>query len=152
MTHSKSVEIQNKKVLFEYNLLDRYEAGIILKGTEIKSIRSSHANLKDAFCYFKDGELYIKNLHISPYEFGNLVNHDALSLRKLLLKKRELYKLQTKVKERGLTIIPVRIFINERGFAKIEIALARGKKSFDKRESIKQKDAKRDMDRNYKLR
>ncbi len=152
MAKIKNIEINNKKAIFDYELLDKYEAGIILSGTEIKSVRNAQVNLKDAFCFFKGGELFIKNMHISPYEFGNLMNHEPLSIRKLLLNKRELNKLLTKIKEKGFTIVPVRMFISERGFAKVEIALARGKKTFDKRHSIKQKDMKRDMDRNYNFR
>ena len=152
MAKIKNVEINNKKAIFDFELLDKYEAGILLKGTEIKSVRSAQVNLKDAFCFFKGTELYIKNMHISPYEFGNIMNHEPLSIRKLLLTKRELNKLLTKIKERGYTIVPVRMFISERGFAKVEIALARGKKTFDKRHSIKQKDMRRDMDRTYNFR
>lgn len=152
MAKIKNVEISNRKATFDYELMDKYEAGIILKGTEIKSVRHALVNLKDAFCFFKGTELFIKNMHISPYEYGNILNHEPLSIRKLLLSKRELNKLLAKIKERGYTIVPTRMFISERGFAKVEIALAKGKKSFDKRNSIKQKDMKRDLDRDYNLR
>lgn len=150
MAKLKQIEINNKKALFDYEVLDKYEAGILLKGTEIKSVRHAQVNLKDAYCFFKGTELFVKNMHISPYEFGNSMNHEPLSIRKLLLTKRELHKLLTKIKERGYTIVPLRMFISERGFAKVEIALAKGKKSFDKRHSIKQKDLKREMDRNFR--
>lgn len=152
MAKTKNIEINNKKAIFDFELLDKYEAGIILSGTEIKSVRSAQVNLKDAYCFFKGTELFIKNMHISPYEFGNLMNHEPLSIRKLLLTKKELHKLLSKIKERGYTIVPVRMFVSERGFAKVEIALARGKKSFDKRQNIKQKDMKRDLDRMYNVR
>ena len=147
----KTVEINNRQALFDFELLDKYEAGLMLKGTEIKSIRSGRVNLKDGFCFFKGDELYVKNVHIAEYEFGNINNHEPLSVRKLLLNRRELNKLHAKIKERGYTIVPVRMFISERGFAKIEIALARGKKSFDKRNSIKLKDQKRELDRTFRI-
>jgi SsrA-binding protein len=148
MNKPKHIDINNRKALYDYELLDKYDTGIILKGTEIKSIRNGLVNLKDGFCFFKGTELFVKNVHIAAYEHGNIMNHEPLSVRKLLLTKRELHKLLTKVKERGYTIVPTRMYISERGFAKLEIALARGKKSFDKRNSIKQKDIKREMDRN----
>lgn len=148
---SKGVEIQNRKALFDYELVAKFDAGIMLKGTEIKSVREGKVNLKEAYCIFKNDELWIKSMHIAEYSHGNLNNHEPLSLRKLLLKKKELEKIHTKVKERGFTIVPVRMYINERGFAKVEIAIARGKKSFDKRDSIKQKDVKREMDRSFRI-
>lgn len=140
-------EVVNKKARYEYQFLDTYEAGIMLKGTEIKSIRNGHTNLNDAYCTFTDGELTIRSLYIKEYEFGNIENHEPRRARKLLLKKQELKKLEKRVKERGFTIVPYRLYITERGFAKVEIALAQGKKSYDKRDSIKQKDQKRDLDR-----
>lgn len=148
---SKPIEIQNRKALFDYELVAKFDAGIMLKGTEIKSVREGKVNLKEAYCIFKNDELWIKSMHIAEYSHGNLNNHEPLSLRKLLLKKKELEKIHTKVKERGFTIVPVRMYINERGFAKVEIAIARGKKSFDKRDSIKQKDVKREMDRSFRI-
>lgn len=148
----KTIEINNRKALFDFELLDKYEAGMILKGTEIKSIRAGRVNLKDGYCFFKGDELFVKNVHIAEYEFGNLNNHEPLTVRKLLLNRRELNKLHSKIKERGYTIVPVRMFISERGFAKIEISLARGKKSFDKRNTIKLKDQKREMDRQFRFR
>lgn len=143
----KKVEIRNKRAAFEYNLLETYVAGIMLKGTEIKSIREGAGSISEAYCYMKNGELWVKNMNIPEYSHGNLMNHDILRLRKLLLNKRELKKIDTKTREKGVAIVPLRLFLSERGFAKLEISLARGKKSFDKRETIKQKDSKREMDR-----
>jgi len=150
MTAKKNIEIVNKKATFEFHFLQRFEAGISLTGTEVKSIRLGNANLKDAYCSFTGSELFVRNLFISEYKFGNIFNHESRRDRKLLLRKSELSKLDKKVKEKGFTIIPYRIFLNERGFIKIEIALAQGKKSFDKRISIKEKDLQRDMDRHKK--
>ena len=143
----KNVNIKNKKASFEYQFLETYEAGIVLKGTEIKAIRMSKASITEAYCLFDNGELWIKNMNISSYDKGSFYNHDPLSARKLLLRKAELKKLQTNSKEKGLTMIALRLFTNDRGYAKIEIALARGKKLFDKRESIKTKDNEREMQR-----
>jgi SsrA-binding protein len=143
----KNVNIKNKKASFEYEFLETYEAGIVLKGTEIKAIRMSKASISEAYCLFDDGELWIKNMNISSYDKGSFYNHDPLSARKLLLRKTELKKLQTNSKEKGLTMIALRLFTNERGYAKVEIALARGKKLYDKRESIKSKDNEREMQR-----
>ncbi|MEL7123221.1 MAG: SsrA-binding protein SmpB [Bacteroidota bacterium] len=143
----KTIEIINRKAEYQYHFVDTIEAGIVLKGTEIKSIRGGAINLRDAFCVFKKGELFIRNLYIKEYDFGNFFNHEARRTRKLLLKKGELKKWEKKVKERGYTIIPFRMYLSERGFAKVEIVLAQGKKSYDKRNSIKQKDQKRDLDR-----
>ena len=147
-----SVEIINRKAKHEYHFVDTYEAGLVLQGTEIKSIRKGNVNLRDAYCYFRKGELYVKNMFIAEYDFGNIFNHETRRTRKLLLKRQELKKLEKKTKERGFTIIPYRLFISERGFAKLEIALAQGKKSYDKRQSIKEKDMKRDMARMKKIR
>lgn len=146
------VEIVNRRARYEYQFLDTYEAGIALVGTEIKSIRTGHADLSDAYCTFQDGELYVRSLFIAEYDYGNQFNHDPRRLRKLLLKKQELKKLEKKVKERGFTIVPYRIFINARGFAKLEIALAQGKKVHDKRDAIQARDQKREMDRLKKIR
>lgn len=143
----KSVNIRNKKASFEFEFIDTYVAGLMLKGTEIKSIRESKVSLTEAFCMFLDGELYIRQMHISPYSMAASYNHEAVRDRKLLLNKKELEKLQTKSTEKGLAIIPVRIFINDRGKAKLEIALARGKKIHDKRQDLKEKDAKRELQR-----
>ncbi len=148
---SNTKEIVNRKAEYDYHFIDTYEAGIMLQGTEIKSIRSGNVNLRDAYCTFKDGELFVRSLFIAEYSHGNLFNHETRRTRKLLLRKRELRKLEKKVKEKGFTIVPYKMFINERGFAKLEIALAQGKKSFDKRQSIKEKDVKRDLARMKKL-
>jgi len=150
-TKEYDVEIINRKAGFEYRFLDTFEAGIMLHGTEVKSIRKGNANLRDAYCFFRKGELYIKSLFIAEYEHGNMFNHESRRTRKLLLKRRELGKLEKQLKEKGLTIVPIRLYINERGLAKLEIALAQGKKVYDKRESIKQKDVKRDLDRIKKM-
>ncbi|MBW6460300.1 MAG: SsrA-binding protein SmpB [Bacteroidales bacterium] len=144
---AKTISIKNKKAYFQYFLLEEYEAGIVLGGTEIKSIREGKASFVDAFCAFHNGELYVKNLHISEYRLGTHYNHDPKRDRKLLLSRRELKKLETKTKERGFTIIPVLLYINEKGLAKLKIALAKGKHSYDKRETIKKKDVERDLDR-----
>lgn len=148
MTHKTSdIRIKNRKATFEYELVERFVAGIKLLGTEIKSVRGGKANITDAYCQFYDGELFVKNMHISEYDLGTCNNHEAKRDRKLLLNRKELSKLEKKVKESGFTIICTVMFINERGLAKLEIALARGKKNYDKRESLKEKDAKRDIDR-----
>lgn len=141
------ISIRNKKASHDYEFLEKFIAGIKLTGTEIKSIRAGKAALTDSFCVFRDGELYIKGMHISEYWWGNLHNHDPLRERKLLLKARELRKIERKVKEAGLTIIVVKVFINERGLAKAEIAVSKGKKEYDKRETLKRKDAERELDR-----
>ena len=143
----KSVTIRNKRASFEYFLVQEYTAGIQLTGTEIKSIRDGKASLADAYCSFSGDELYVRNMHIAEYTFGTHYNHDPKRDRKLLLTRRELKKLAVKVKERGFTIIPVLLFINEKGLAKLNIALARGKHSYDKRESLKERDHAREMDR-----
>lgn len=143
----QNINIKNRKAKFEYELIETFVAGMQLAGTEIKSIRSGKANLSDSYCQFFSGELFVRNLHISEYELGNINNHPAKRDRKLLLNKKELEKLERKIKESGLTIVPTRLFINNRGLAKLEIALARGKKIYDKRETLKRKDAQRDMDR-----
>ena len=144
------INIKNKKATFEFNLLDKFVAGLQLRGTEIKSLRQGKASLGDAYCLFEKGELFVKNMHISEYSMGTHFNHNPIRLRKLLLNKRELKKLEVKVKERGFTVVPLRLFISERGYAKLEIALAQGKKVHDKRRSIKEKDLKREMDRSMK--
>ena len=144
---SGSVNIKNKRAGFEYQFLDTYVAGVMLTGTEIKSIRMGNVNINDGYCFFNNGELWIKSLHISTYKEGTHFNQDPLRERKLLLKKQELSKLETKSQEKGLTIIPIRLFTSDRGFAKIEIALAKGKKIHDKRDDIKARDVKREMDR-----
>lgn len=145
------VNIKNRKATFEYEILETLTAGIQLQGTEIKSIRLNKASLVESYCQFFRNELYVKNMHIAEYFFGTHFNHETRRERKLLLQKRELNKLERKIKESGLTIIPLRLFLTDRGLAKMDIALARGKKQYDKRESLKQKDAKRDMDRMQKF-
>jgi SsrA-binding protein len=144
------IRIRNKKAYYEYTILEKITAGIQLKGTEIKSLRQGKANLTDAFCNFVNGELFVYKMHIAEYDYGTHYNHEAKRERKLLLTKRELKRLSTKVREKGFTIVPTFLFINEKGLAKLEIALAKGKNVHDKRESIKDKDLKRDLDRrNY---
>ena len=142
-----SISIKNKRASFEYLLLQEFTAGIQLTGTEIKSIREGKANIADAYCTFKGDELFVINMHIAEYSFGTYNNHEPKRDRKLLLTKRELHKMQAKVKEKGFTIIPTLLFINEKGLAKLTISLARGKHYYDKRESLKQKDVKREIDR-----
>jgi SsrA-binding protein len=148
---SKTIEIKNKKVLFEFQLLETYIAGIILEGTEIKSIRQGKVNFADAYCFFSGNDLRIKSLNISEYANASFYKHNPDRERGLLLKKKELKKLSSKSEEKGLSIVPVKLFINERGFAKLEIALAKGKKLHDKRDDIKEKDIKRELSRNFKI-
>ena len=144
----KSINILNKKARFSYDLLDTYTAGIVLTGTEIKSIRASKASIAESFCEFNDsGELFVINMTVQEYDHGNHFNHRPKAERKLLLNKKELRKLEKEVKNTGLTIIPTKLFINEKGFAKLKIALAKGKKLFDKRETIKERENKRNLDR-----
>ena len=140
---------QNKKAFHDYFILETYEAGIELKGTEIKSVRKGHVNLKDAFIRFKNDEAFIENMHIAPYEQGNIFNHEPLRNRKLLLHKKQIKKLQKEVKENGLTVVPTKLYFNISKL-KAEIAVARGKKLYDKRQDLKAKDAKRDMERALK--
>jgi SsrA-binding protein len=147
MRAASDIIIRNKKASHDYEFLEKYTAGIKLTGTEIKSIRAGKETLTDSFCLFRDGELFIKGMHISEYWWGNLNNHDPLRERKLLLKARELRKIERKVKESGLTVIVIRVFINERGLAKAEIAVSKGKKEYDKRETLKRKDTERELDR-----
>lgn len=143
----KVINIKNKKASFQFEFIDKYVCGMVLKGTEIKSLREAKVSLTESFCLFMDGELYVRQMHIAPYTMAASFNHEAVRDRKLLLSKRELEKLQTKSQEKGLTIIPVRIFINDRGLAKMEIALGKGKKTHDKRQDLKEKDAKRELQR-----
>ena len=145
------INIKNRKAGFEYELINKFIAGISLKGTEIKSIRNNKANISDAYCIFIDNILIVKNLHISEYTNGGYLNHEPKRDRTLLLNKQEIHKILGKVKEKGNSIIPIRLFINEKGKAKLEIALAKGKKIYDKRESIKKKDQQREIDRNKKI-
>lgn len=145
------IRIKNKKAEYAYFLVEVFTAGIELKGTEIKSIREGKANLTDSYCSFREQELFVINLHIAEYSMASHYNHEPKRDRKLLLTRRELKKLNTKVQEKGFTIIPVELFIDERGLAKLNIALAKGKHFYDKRHSIKEKDMKRDMDRNRNI-
>ena len=149
---NKAVNILNKKAKFEYQLLDQYNAGIVLTGTEIKSIRLNKASISESFCEFNDNqELFIVNMFIEEYEFGNHYNHKTKSQRKLLLNKKELKKLNKDVKNSGLTIVPLKVFINEKGFAKILISLKKGKKTYDKRKVIKDRENKIQLDRIKKI-
>ena len=144
----KKVNIQNKKARFEYEILDEYVAGIKLSGTEIKSIRESKARITESFCEFNEqGELFVINMYIEEYAFGNIYNHKAKSARKLLLNKKELKKLQKEIQNVGLTIIPLKLFLTDNGWAKLKIALCKGKKIYDKRETMKDRDNKRDLAR-----
>lgn len=148
----KNINIQNKKARFLYELLDTYTAGIVLTGTEIKSIRDSKASIAESFCEFNDqGELFVINMTIEEYTYGTYYNHRPKAKRKLLLNKKELKKLQKEVQNTGLTIVPLKLFINEKGYAKLNIALAKGKKLYDKRETIKDRDNKRNLDRIKKI-
>lgn len=147
----KEINIRNKRASFDYEFLEEYNAGLILTGTEIKSIRAGKASLVDAYCYFHRNELWIKGMHISEYRLGSYYNHEEKRERKLLLSRKELDKLERKSKETGVTIVPTKIFLTEKGWAKIHIALAKGKKEYDKRECLKLKDAKKDMDRAMKF-
>jgi SsrA-binding protein len=150
MSIENNINIKNRQASFEYAFIDKYLAGIQLTGTEIKSIREGKANISDAFCVFLRDELFIRNMNVSPYFNGTYNNVPAKRDRKLLLNRQELNKLQGKLKDQGLTIIPLRLFINEKGFAKLEIALAKGKKTFDKRDDIKKRDTEREMSRKLK--
>ena len=141
------INIVNRRASFEYQLVQKYTAGIILTGTEIKSVREGSANIGDAFCFIKDGEMFIRNLHISVWKQGSYYNHEPMRMRKLLLNKNEIRKIKAKALERGFTVIPVRMFISETGYAKIEIAVAQGKRNFDKREDIKKRDITRQLAR-----
>lgn len=145
-----NINIKNKRATFDYEIIDTYTAGIVLTGTEIKSIRLGKASLVDTFCFFSNDELWVKNMHISEYFYGSYNNHTVRRDRKLLLSRKELDKLRKGTKETGFTIVPTKVFINEKGLAKVVIALAKGKKQYDKREALKEKDDKRDMDRMFK--
>ncbi|MDR0658716.1 MAG: SsrA-binding protein [Mediterranea sp.] len=145
------VHIKNKRASFDYEFIETFTAGIVLTGTEIKSIRMGKAGLVDTYCFLSRGEIWVKNMHISEYFYGSYNNHPVRRDRKLLLNKKEIRKLERGTKETGFTIVPVRMFINEKGLAKVVIALAKGKKQYDKRESLKEKDDRRDMDRIRKI-
>lgn len=143
---SNNINIRNRQATFEYELLDRYVCGMVLRGTEIKSVREGKVNLQDGYCYVNNGEVFVKGITINAYAQGTHYNHEASRERKLLLKKSEIRKLENKL-EQGLTLVPTRLFINDRGYAKLEVALAKGKKLHDKRESIKERDVKRELSR-----
>ncbi|MEQ9288186.1 MAG: SsrA-binding protein SmpB [Cyclobacteriaceae bacterium] len=145
---SNDINIKNRKAGFEYTFIDKYVAGLVLQGTEIKSIKEGKASLQEAYCHIHNEELFIKGMHIAVFNEGTYHNHEPLRERKLLLAKNEIRKIDSKFKEKGLAIVPLRLFVNGRGYAKVEIALAKGKKIHDKRDAIKEKDMKRDMDRN----
>src|SRR5689334_15844643 len=139
--------IKNKKAAFEFHFIQTFTAGIVLTGTEVKSVREGKAAFSDSYCVMQNGDIWVKNLHINEYKQGSYNNHEPKRQRKLLLNKKELEKIQSKLREKGTTIIPVQLYFNERGYAKLDIAVARGKKLFDKRESIKEKDVRRQMQR-----
>jgi len=143
----KMINILNKRAKFDYEILEKYDAGIVLTGTEIKSIRLGKASITESFCEFHSGELFVINSQVEEYLYGTHYNHKAKSERKLLLNKKELKSLEKSMQNKGLTIVPLRLYINEKGYAKMEIALCRGKKNYDKRETIKDRDTKRDIDR-----
>lgn len=149
--NTSDIIIRNKKASHDYEFIEKFIAGIMLTGTEIKSVRLGKASVVDSYCFFSNGELYMRGMHIAEYWWGNLNNHDPLRERKLLLTTRELRKIERKVKETGLTIIVTKVFINDRGLAKAEIAIARGKKEYDKRQTLKSRDAAREMDRVRKI-
>lgn len=142
---NKTVHIRNKSASYEYHFIEKFTCGVILQGTEVKSIRMNNANINDAYCIVHNGELLIKNMHISKYNEGTYNNHEPLKDRKLLVKKKEIRKIERELKDKGITVIPLSLFINDRGLIKIEIALAKGKKLHDKRESIKEKDLNREL-------
>ncbi len=144
-------EVLNRKAKFEYSFIQMFEAGLVLTGTEVKALRLGMANLNDAYCLFENGNLTVKSMFIAEYDHGTIYNHDARRDRRLLLRKPELKKLERRVTEKGLTIVPYRLYFTARGFAKLEVALAQGKKAFDKRDSIKERDSKRDLDRLKKI-
>ncbi len=148
---TNKLNIKNKRAYFDFEIIEKFTAGVQLSGTEIKSLRLGKASLVDAYCYFIKGELWIKGFNISEYFYGTYNNHMPLRERKLLLHKKELQKLERKTKESGLTIVPLKVFLTEKGWAKTEIGLAKGKKTHDKRETLKLKDAKREMDRTKKI-
>lgn len=147
---SNKINIENRRAKFDYQFLETFTAGLVLKGTEIKSIREGKAGLNDSYCYFKNNELYIKNMHITEYSEASFYNHEPLRERKLLLTKTEINKLLKKIKDQGLTIIPIRLYITDKGFAKLEIALSKGKREFDKRDDIKKRDIEREVGRKLK--
>ena len=151
MKVKSDVKILNKKAKFEYIILDRYTAGIVLYGTEIKSIREGKASLVDSYCAVEHGEMYVKQMHIAEYRFGSYANHEAKRDRKLLLQRKEIRKLEKAMRDTGKTIVPLCLFINEKGLAKMEIALCQGKHTYDKRQALRESDDKRQMDQLRKM-
>ena len=144
------MEIRNKNATFEYFIEDKFDAGMVLTGTEVKALRDGRASFNDSYCLIDNNELYLKGLHISPYEFGSYANHPPVRDRKLLLKRKEINKIMPKLKEKGYTIVPLKIYFNEGGYAKIQIGLGKGKKLYDKRETIKQRESEREIKRHLK--
>ena len=140
----------NSKARRNYEILDKFECGIELKGTEVKSLRAGSANINDAYCIIRKGELFAENMHIAPYKSGNVFNHDPLRRRKLLMHKREIVRLASKIDQKGLALVPLRVYFNDKGKAKIEVALGKGKHTYDKREDIAKKDQERDMKKQLK--
>ena len=147
---SNQVQIKNKRATFDYEILETYTAGIVLSGTEIKSIRLGKASLTDCFCYFHDGELYVKGMNVAEYAWGTYNNHQPRRDRKLLLNKKELRKIERALQDKGLTVVGLKLFINDRGLAKLNIGIAKGRKNYDKREYLKEKDTRRELDRAMK--
>ncbi|HYF30167.1 MAG TPA: SsrA-binding protein SmpB [Chitinophagaceae bacterium] len=144
------MEIRNRNAYHEFFIEDKYSAGMVLSGTEVKSLREGKASFNDSYCYFNKGELWVKSLHIAEYSHGTSSNHDPMQDRKLLLQKRELKKLEGKIREKGYTVVPLRIYFNEKGLAKMELGLGKGKNLYDKRETIRQRDTEREMKRHLK--
>jgi len=151
MAKTNTKEIVNRKAKFEYHFLQGFEAGLVLKGTEVKSLRSGEGNLSDAYCHIVNNEVYLKSMFIAEYSFGNINNHETRRDRKLLLRKSEVKKLVKKINEKGFTVIPYKVYFSERGFAKVEIFIAQGKQGYDKRQTMKDRDSKRDLDRIKKM-
>lgn len=151
MAKNQNIAIKNKRATFEYEFIDTLTAGIVLTGTEIKSIRLGKASLVDTYCYFNNGEMWVKNMYVALYSYGSYNNHTERRERKLLLNRKELRNWESEIKTPGLTIVPVRLFINDKGLAKLVIALARGKREFDKRQTLKEKEDRREMDRAMKF-
>jgi SsrA-binding protein len=147
---ASTVQIKNKRATFDYEVIETFEAGIVLTGTEIKSIRMSKASLVDTFCLVEHGEVWVKNMYVGEYFYGTYNNHSSRRDRKLLLNKKEIRKIDTAIRNSGFTVVPLRLFINDKGLAKLVIAIAKGKKEYDKRESIKERDDKREIDRAFK--
>ena len=150
MNEQKSISIRNKRATYDYEILDTYVAGIVLSGTEIKSLRLGKASRTDCYCYFHNGELFVRGMNIAEYHWGSYNNHVPKRDRKLLLQRKELEKLERSLQDKGLTVVGLKLFINERGLAKLQIGLAKGRKSYDKREYLKEKDARREMDRVFR--